>query len=161
MNEEDTGDEIALTRRRPRLEERRTARVAAAARRRALARAESVAVHPRPRRPRRRQPPAQAAAPRRGQADASTSTASPCSTWATRPGRTIPTGSTSCGPPSCPSFEDEFGEDGHYFAGVRQSRLGVKGYIPTDAGELKTIFEFELFGTGVDAGQTTFRLRHA
>ena len=28
-------------------------------------------------------------------------------------------------------------------------------------GELKTTFEFELFGTGVDAGQTTFRLRHA
>jgi hypothetical protein len=26
---------------------------------------------------------------------------------------------------------------------------------------LSTIFEFELFGTGVDAGQTTFRLRHA
>ena len=33
--------------------------------------------------------------------------------------------------------------------------------MPTEAGELKTIFEFELFGTGVDAGQTTFRLRHA
>ena len=28
-------------------------------------------------------------------------------------------------------------------------------------GDLKTTFEFELFGTGVDAGQTTFRLRHA
>ncbi len=26
---------------------------------------------------------------------------------------------------------------------------------------MKTIFEFELFGTGVDSGQTTFRLRHA
>src|SRR5262245_64228023 len=26
---------------------------------------------------------------------------------------------------------------------------------------MKTTFEFELFGTGVDAGQTTFRLRHA
>ena len=26
---------------------------------------------------------------------------------------------------------------------------------------LKTQFEFELFGTGVDEGQTTFRLRHA
>jgi hypothetical protein len=26
---------------------------------------------------------------------------------------------------------------------------------------LKTLFEFELFGTGSDAGQTTFRLRHA
>src|SRR6185436_19721165 len=47
------------------------------------------------------------------------------------------------------------------FAGVRQSRLGVKGYIPTEWGEIKTTFEFELFGTGVDAGQTTFRLRHA
>jgi hypothetical protein len=28
-------------------------------------------------------------------------------------------------------------------------------------GEIKTIFEFELFGTGADAGQTTIRLRHA
>jgi hypothetical protein len=37
----------------------------------------------------------------------------------------------------------------------------VKGYLPTPVGELKTIFEFELFGVGVDAGQTTFRLRHA
>jgi hypothetical protein len=44
---------------------------------------------------------------------------------------------------------------------VRQSRLGVKGFVPTDIGELRTNIEFELFGTGVDAGQTTFRLRHA
>jgi hypothetical protein len=64
-------------------------------------------------------------------------------------------------PTKLPSYENEYGEDGHYFAGVRQSRLGVKGFIPTDLGEVKTIFEFELFGTGVDAGQTTFRLRHA
>jgi len=64
-------------------------------------------------------------------------------------------------PVKLPSFPNEFGEDGHFFAGVRQSRFGVKGYMPTDLGEVKTIFEFELFGTGVDAGQTTFRLRHA
>ena len=64
-------------------------------------------------------------------------------------------------PTKLPAFENQFGEDGHFFAGVRQSRLGVKGFIPTDVGEIKTIFEFELFGTGVDAGQTTFRLRHA
>ena len=64
-------------------------------------------------------------------------------------------------PTKLPSYENEYGEDGHFFAGVRQSRLGVKGFIPTDVGEIKTIFEFELFGTGVDAGQTTFRLRHA
>ena len=29
------------------------------------------------------------------------------------------------------------------------------------SGELRTIFEFDMFGVGVDAGQTTFRLRHA
>jgi hypothetical protein len=64
-------------------------------------------------------------------------------------------------PTKLPSFDGEFGEDGHTYAGVRQSRLGVKANFPTDVGEIKTIFEFELFGTGVDAGQTTFRLRHA
>jgi hypothetical protein len=60
-----------------------------------------------------------------------------------------------------PSVEDQFGHDNSTFAGVRQSRLGVKSSTPTTLGELKTTFEFELFGTGVDAGQTTFRLRHA
>jgi len=64
-------------------------------------------------------------------------------------------------PTKLPSFEDEFGEDGHFFAGVRQSRLGVKTNTPTSLGDLKTQIEFELFGTGADAGQTTFRLRHA
>ena len=60
-----------------------------------------------------------------------------------------------------PSFEGEFGEDHNTFAGVRQSRLGARSSTPTDVGELTTIFEFELFGVGVDEGQTTFRLRHA
>jgi len=56
---------------------------------------------------------------------------------------------------------DELGKDGSVFMGVRQTRFGVKSTLPTDMGELRTTFEFELFGTGVDAGQTTFRLRHA
>ena len=60
-----------------------------------------------------------------------------------------------------PSVKDEFGADHRAFAGVRQSRLGVRASTPTALGELKTTFEFELFGTGVDEGQTTFRLRHA
>ncbi|MDH4349196.1 MAG: hypothetical protein OEW17_10340, partial [Gemmatimonadota bacterium] len=64
-------------------------------------------------------------------------------------------------PTKLPAYQDEYGKDGHFFASVRQSRLGVRGYIPTGLGELKTIFEFELYGTGADAGQTTFRLRHA
>src|SRR5690242_10289261 len=64
-------------------------------------------------------------------------------------------------PTKLPSFTDEFGKDGRWFSSVRQSRLGVRSSLPTELGELKTVFEFELFGTGVDAGQTTFRLRHA
>ena len=64
-------------------------------------------------------------------------------------------------PSKLPAYKDEYGKDGNWFMGVRQSRLGFRGYLPTKLGEIKTIFEFELFGTGVDAGQTTFRLRHA
>jgi DcaP outer membrane protein len=64
-------------------------------------------------------------------------------------------------PTKLPKFRDQFAPDGKSYWGVRQSRLGVKSSTPTKYGELKTQFEFELFGTGVDAGQTTFRLRHA
>jgi hypothetical protein len=64
-------------------------------------------------------------------------------------------------PTRLPAFQDEFGKDGRWYSGVRQSRFGVKSSVPTELGALKTTFEFELFGTGVDAGQTTFRLRHA
>jgi len=60
-----------------------------------------------------------------------------------------------------PAFEGEFGKDHDTFAGIRQTRFGVKTSTPTSLGDLKTQFEFELFGTGVDAGQTTLRMRHA
>ena len=64
-------------------------------------------------------------------------------------------------PTKLPSFSGEFAPDGKAYFGVRQTRFGVKTSTPTRLGTLKTQFEFELFGTGVDAGQTTFRLRHA
>jgi hypothetical protein len=64
-------------------------------------------------------------------------------------------------PTKLPSFAGQYAPGGQAFFGVRQSRLGFKSSTPTALGELKTQFEFELFGTGVDAGQTTFRLRHA
>jgi DcaP outer membrane protein len=64
-------------------------------------------------------------------------------------------------PVKLPAFKDQFAPDGKTYFGVRQSRLGVKSSTATDWGELKTQFEFDLFGTGVDAGQTTFHLRHA
>lgn len=59
------------------------------------------------------------------------------------------------------AFPGEFGPDGKVYFGVRQTRFGVKTATETALGQLNTRFEFELFGTGVDAGQTTFRLRHA
>ena len=64
-------------------------------------------------------------------------------------------------PTKLPSFGGQFDPEGKTYWGVRQSRFGVKSSTATKLGELKTIFEFELFGSGVDAGQTTFRLRHA
>jgi hypothetical protein len=60
-----------------------------------------------------------------------------------------------------PAFEDQFGPDGNTYFSVRQTRFGVKTATPTDMGDFTTQFEWELFGTGVDAGQTTLRLRHA
>ena len=64
-------------------------------------------------------------------------------------------------PTKLPAFNNEFGPSGNVFFSVRQTRWGVKTTVPTGLGDLKTIFEFELFGTGVDQGQTTFRLRQA
>jgi len=64
-------------------------------------------------------------------------------------------------PTKLPSRENQFGDDGKFFASVRQSRLGVSTQTPTALGELNTLVEFELFGVGDDAGETTFRLRHA
>ncbi len=60
-----------------------------------------------------------------------------------------------------PSYKDQFAPDGKVFFGVRQTRFGVKGYTQTPAGELKTVFEFDLFGVGPDEGNTAMRLRHA
>jgi hypothetical protein len=64
-------------------------------------------------------------------------------------------------PTKLPAYENEHGSDGNFFFSVRQTRLGFKNYFQTSKGVLKTQFEFEMFGTGVDAGQTTIRLRHA
>jgi hypothetical protein len=59
-------------------------------------------------------------------------------------------------------FDGACGEDGQASISVKQSRFGVKGTMPTGSSTapLNFKFEFDLFGTGVDAGQTTMRLRH-
>jgi len=62
---------------------------------------------------------------------------------------------------SSDAAQNLLGKDGSTFFSVRQTRFGVKSWLPTQMGELKTTFEFEMYGVGVDAGQTTIRLRHA
>lgn len=64
-------------------------------------------------------------------------------------------------PSKIPTTEGEFGRDGQAIIGARQSRFGVKGALPVDGDKLETKFEIDMFGVGVDEGQTTIRLRHA
>jgi hypothetical protein len=58
--------------------------------------------------------------------------------------------------------EGEFGSPGQSSVSVKQSRFGVSGTRPTDTdwGPINFKFEFDLFGVGVDEGQTTIRFRH-
>ena len=63
-------------------------------------------------------------------------------------------------PSRLPAFSGEFGRDGKTYAGVRQTRFGVKGLEHTPLGDLKTHFEFDMFGVGDFAGETTIRPRH-
>ena len=75
--------------------------------------------------------------------------------------RVDPDWNDSLRPSKIPNVGGEFGQDGETIFSVRQTRMGLKGEIPTELGEVKTWFEWELYGVGSDAGQTTFRLRHA
>jgi hypothetical protein len=55
-------------------------------------------------------------------------------------------------PTKLPAFQNEFGNNGVLFASARQTRFGVKSKIPTKYGDLKTVFEFELFGVALTPG---------
>jgi hypothetical protein len=63
-------------------------------------------------------------------------------------------------PSKIPTQQGQFGEDGGTYFSVKQSRFGVKSEYPTTLGLFETKFEFDLFGVGGDAGQTTIRPRH-
>jgi hypothetical protein len=60
-----------------------------------------------------------------------------------------------------PVSKNQFGSNGNAYFSVRQTRLGVKGFTPTPLGEMTAVFDFDLFGVGVDEGQTTMRVRNA
>jgi hypothetical protein len=59
-----------------------------------------------------------------------------------------------------PTYANQFAPNGNTFAGIRQSRLGVRGWTQTPIGELKTQFEIDLFGLGTQLGETGMRVRH-
>lgn len=64
-------------------------------------------------------------------------------------------------PSQLPSFQNEFGPNGHSWFSVRPTRVGTRLTVPTDAGEIKGIFDWDLFGSGPNAGRTTFNLVRA
>ena len=76
-------------------------------------------------------------------------------------GRTDPNWFDVVRPSKLPAYENQFGEDGETYFSVRQTRFGIKAFLPTSGGNVRGIFEWELFGVGADQGQTTIRLRHA
>ena len=61
-------------------------------------------------------------------------------------------------PTKLPKYKNQFGPEGNYFISVRQTRFGVRSSTNTKFGELKTQFDFDLFGFGKDVGQTTIHL---
>lgn len=60
-----------------------------------------------------------------------------------------------------PTTDGAYGADGETILSARQSALGVRADVPMSGDTLSTVFEFDLFGVGDDAGQTTMRVRHA
>lgn len=63
-------------------------------------------------------------------------------------------------PSRIPTNPGQFGSDGQSIFSVRQSRLGVKATGMLAGKPYEAKFEFDLYGVGVDAGQTTMRVRH-
>jgi hypothetical protein len=74
--------------------------------------------------------------------------------------RVDPDWEASLRPSKIATHDGQFGSDGQSIFSVRQTRLGVKasGTIADKPYEAK--FEFDLFGTGDDAGKTHMRIRH-
>jgi hypothetical protein len=64
-------------------------------------------------------------------------------------------------PTKLPEYEGQFAPEGHVFFSVRQTRFGVRNISTIKNKELKVQIDFDLFGFGADAGQTTIHLINA
>src|SRR4051812_3499022 len=69
--------------------------------------------------------------------------------------RTNPAWESTLRPSKIPTQGNQYGSDGQAILSARQSRLGVNTNNSLSGSELKTKFEFDMFGVGVDEGQTT------
>ena len=56
---------------------------------------------------------------------------------------------------------NEYQNQGVYYMSVRQTDIGIKNYFDSPLGQVKTHFEFDLFGMGKEVGNTAFRLKYA
>jgi len=63
-------------------------------------------------------------------------------------------------PSKIPTVPGAFGSDGQSLFSIKQSRLGFQGATDLLGKPATFKFEFDLFGVGADAGQTTMRIRH-
>lgn len=74
--------------------------------------------------------------------------------------RVDPDWEASLRPSKIQTSPGQFGSDGQSIFSVRQTRLGVKASGTLDNRPYEAKFEFDLFGTGDDAGKTHMRIRH-
>ncbi|MEE4191711.1 MAG: DcaP family trimeric outer membrane transporter [Halieaceae bacterium] len=75
--------------------------------------------------------------------------------------RVDPTWESTLRPSTIPIEEGQFGDDGVTVVSVKQTQQGFRASLPTAWGDAKFWFEYDFFGTGSDAGDTKFNLRHA
>jgi hypothetical protein len=74
--------------------------------------------------------------------------------------RVDPAWQDSLRPSKIPTTDGLYGDDGQAILSIKQSRFGVRGSAPAGSDTFEFKFEFDLYGVGVDAGQTTMRVRH-
>ncbi len=75
--------------------------------------------------------------------------------------RVNPSWDATLRPSRIPTISGLYGSNGQSIISVRQSRFGVQASQDIGGQPLSVKFEFDLFGVGVDEGQTTMRIRHA
>ena len=75
-------------------------------------------------------------------------------------GRVDPDWDASLRASKIPTEKGQFGGDGQSIFSVRQTRLGVQADGNVGGRPYEAKFEFDLYGTGDEAGQTHMRIRH-